>query len=218
MKVFADLQTRVVHLLRHSLTYAGWKERKAFAAALRPIYTAASAEAAEAALTATEAGPWGRRFPTVFAAWRRAWVHGTSVLCLPPPDIRRTLYTTNALENVNRQIRKVTKTRGQFPNDDAALKLIWLAVRNLTARWTRGEPHWKPAMGGLAPPNGPSRAIQKSADPQPHHPAIAIRSPRSAIRPIPILNRSILNPQFTRAFNFFRGLHGESPGVSARVE
>ncbi len=143
------LQTCVVHLLRHSLTYAGWKERKAFAAALRPIYTAASAEAAEAALTAAEDGPWGRRFPTVFAAWRRAWVHVIPFFAFPP-DIRRTLYTTNALENVNRQIRKVTKTRGQFPNDDAALKLIWLAVRNLTARWKRGEAHWKLAMNQFA--------------------------------------------------------------------
>ena len=67
-----------------------------------------------------------------------------------PPDIRRTLYTTNALENVNRQIRKVTKTRGQFPNDEAALTLIGLAVRNLTARWTRGEAHWKLAMNQFA--------------------------------------------------------------------
>jgi len=154
------LQTCVVHLLRHSLTYAGWKERKAFAAAWRPIYTAASAEAAEAALTAAEAGPWGRRFPTVFAAWRRAWVHVIPFFAFPP-DIRRTLYTTNALENVNRQIRKVTKTRGQFPNDEAALKLIWLAIRNLTARH-----------------------------------AIPIHNRESAMCPIPILNRSILNPQF----------------------
>jgi putative transposase len=142
-------QTCVVHLLRRSLAYANWKERKAFAAALRPIYTAPTADAAEAALTAVEAGPWGRRFPTVMIAWRRAWPQVIPFFAFPP-DIRRTIYTTNALENVNRQIRKSLKTRGHFPNDDAAIKLIWLAIRNLTAPWVRGERHWKDAMNQFA--------------------------------------------------------------------
>ena len=142
-------QTCVVHLLRRSLAYANWKERKAFAAALRPIYTAPSADAAEAQLSAVETGPWGRKFPTVMTAWRRAWPQVIPFFAFPP-DIRRTIYTTNALENVNRQIRKATKTRGHFPNDEAAIKLIWLAIRNLTARWVRGERHWKDAMNQFA--------------------------------------------------------------------
>jgi transposase-like protein len=142
-------QTCVVHLLRRSLAYANWKERKTFAAALRPIYTAPTAAAAEAALAAVEAGPWGRRFPTVMTAWRRAWPQVIPFFAFPP-DIRRTIYTTNALENVNRQIRKATKTRGHFPSDDAAIKLIWLAIRNLTARWARGERYWKEAMNQFA--------------------------------------------------------------------
>lgn len=142
-------QTCVVHLIRRSLAYANWKERKPFAAALRPIYTAPTADAAAAALTAVEVGPWGRRFPTVMTAWRRAWPQVIPFFAFPP-DIRRTIYTTNALENVNRQIRKSLKTRGHFPNDDAAIKLIWLAIRNLTARWVRGERHWKDAMNQFA--------------------------------------------------------------------
>ena len=133
MKVFADLQTRGCRDILIAVTDG-----------LKGI-----PEALEAALAAAEAGPWGRRFPTVFAAWRRAWVHVIPFFAFPP-DIRRTLYTTNALENVNRHIRKVTKTRGQFPNDDAALTLIWLAVRNLTARWKRGARHWKLAMNQFA--------------------------------------------------------------------
>ena len=142
-------QTCVVHLLRRSLAYANWKERKAFAVALRPIYTAPSAAPAEAALAAGAAGPWGCKFPPVVRAWRRAWPQVIPFFAFPP-DIRRTLYTTNALENVNRQIRKATKTRGHFPNDEAAIKLIWLAIRNLTARWARGEHHWKDAMNQFA--------------------------------------------------------------------
>ena len=142
-------QTCVVHLIRRSLAYANWKERKPLAAALRPIYTAANAEAAEAALATVDAGPWGQRFPTVCAAWRRAWPQVIPFFAFPP-DIRRTIYTTNALENVNRQIRKATKTRGHFPTDEAAIKLIWLAIRNLTARWARGEHHWKTAMNQFA--------------------------------------------------------------------
>src|ERR671912_1548916 len=126
------LQTCIVHLIRHSMEFANWKERKPMATALRPIYTAPSADAAGAALDAFEQGPWGRKFPTVVATWRRAWP-----LVIPffafPPDVRRLIYTTNALESVHGQLRKIIKTRGQFPNDEAATKLIWLALRNITA-------------------------------------------------------------------------------------
>jgi transposase-like protein len=139
------LQTCIVHLLRHSLDYANWKERKPLGAALRPIYTAASAEAAAAALDAFERGPWGIRFPMVVAAWRRAWTRVIPFFAFPP-EIRRVLYTTNALESVNARLRKILKTRGHFPHDDAAIKLIWLALRNITASWVRAATHWKAAM------------------------------------------------------------------------
>lgn len=143
------LQTCLVHLIRHSLDFTTWKTRKPLAAALRPIYTAPSAEAAAAALDAFATGPWGLRLPTVVAAWRRAWTQVVPFFAFPP-DIRRVLYTTNALENVNRQLRKTLKTRGQFPTDDAATKLIWLALRNIMATWKLPAPTWKAAMNQFA--------------------------------------------------------------------
>src|ERR1700722_18966434 len=125
------LQTCIVHLIRNSLDYASWKDRKTLAAALRPIYAAASAEAALAALDAFEDGEWGRKFPTLAAAWRRAWDQVIPFFTFPP-EIRRVIYTTNAIESVNARVRKIIKTRGHFPTDDAANKLIWLALRNIT--------------------------------------------------------------------------------------
>ena len=143
------LQTCIVHLIRNSLDYASWKDRKALAQALRPIYAAASAEAAAAALDAFADGEWGRKFPTVVAAWRRAWTQVIPFFAFPPA-IRRVIYTTNAIESVNAQVRKIIKTRGHFPTDDAASKLIWLALRNITADWGRPAPHWKEAMNQFA--------------------------------------------------------------------
>jgi transposase-like protein len=143
------LQTCIVHLIRNSLDYAGWKDRKALAAAIRPIYTAVSATAAQAALDAFEAGPWGRKFPTVVTAWRHAWDRVIPFFVFPP-EIRRVIYTTNAIESVNARVRKIIKTRGHFPNDDAAAKLIWLALRNITAKWDRGAHYWKEAMNQFA--------------------------------------------------------------------
>ena len=143
------LQTCIVHLIRHSLDYANWKERKPMAQALRPIYTAASAEAASAALDAFERSPWGTKFPTVVASWRRAWTHVIPFFAFPP-DVRRAIYTTNALESVHAQLRKIIKTRGHFPTDEAATKLIWLAMRNITAKWQQGPRFWKLAMNQFA--------------------------------------------------------------------
>jgi putative transposase len=143
------LQTCLVHLIRNSLDFANWKERKPLAAALRPIYTAASADAALTALDAFEHGPWGLRFPTVVAAWRRAWTHVIPFFAFPP-EVRRVIYTTNALESVHARLRKIIKTRGHFPNDEAATKLIWLALRNITAAWSRAAPTWKTAMNQFA--------------------------------------------------------------------
>ena len=143
------LQTCIVHLIRHSLAFANWKERKPLAVALRPIYTAPSADAAGAALDDFERSPWGEKFPTVAAAWRRAWTHVIPFFAFPP-EIRRLIYTTNALESVHAQLRKIIKTRGHFPNDDAATKLLWLALRNLTARWKRTAYAWHAAMNQFA--------------------------------------------------------------------
>jgi putative transposase len=143
------LQTCIVHLIRNSLDYASWKDRKMLAVALRPIYAAASAEAALAALDAFEDGEWGRKFPTVAAAWRRAWDQVIPFFTFPP-EIRRVIYTTNAIESVNARVRKIIKTRGHFPTDDAANKLIWLALRNITAGWSNAAHNWKEAMNQFA--------------------------------------------------------------------
>ena len=143
------LQTCIVHLIRNSLDYASWKERKALAAAIRPIYTAPGAEAALAELDAFAQGSWGQKFPTVAAAWRRAWDRVIPFFAFPPP-IRRVIYTTNAIESINARLRKIIKTRGHFPSDDAATKLIWLALRNITADWGRAAKDWKEAMNQLA--------------------------------------------------------------------
>jgi len=143
------LQTCIVHLIRNSLDYASYRDRKALAAAVKPIYTAPSAEAAEAALQAFETGEWGRRYPTVVAAWRRAWDRVIPFFAFPP-DVRRIIYTTNAIESVNAQVRKIIKTRGHFPSDEAATKLIWLALRNITAEWSRPAYNWKSAMNQFA--------------------------------------------------------------------
>jgi putative transposase len=143
------LQTCIVHLLRHSLDFANWKERKPLAAALRLVYTAATADAAAAALDAFERGPWGTRFPTVVASWRRAGPHVIPFFAFPPV-IRRVIYTTNALESVHARLRKIIKTRGHFPNDEAATKLIWLALRNITASWGKAANYWHLAMNQFA--------------------------------------------------------------------
>jgi len=143
------LQTCIVHLIRNSLDDASWKHRKPLAAALRPIYAAASAEAAEAALDAFEAGEWGRKFPTVVSAWRRAWAQVIPFFTFPP-EIRRVIYTTNAIESVNARLRKIIKTRGHFPSDDAASKLIRLALRNITADWGKAAHYRKEAMNQFA--------------------------------------------------------------------
>jgi transposase-like protein len=143
------LQTCIVHLIRNSLDYASWKDRKTLAAAIRPIYTAVSAEAAAAELEAFAEGPWGQKFPTVSAAWRNAWDRVIPFFAFPPA-VRRVVYTTNAIENINSQLRKIIKTRGHFPNDEAAAKLIWLALRNITAKWSRSAHDWKQAMNQFA--------------------------------------------------------------------
>jgi putative transposase len=143
------LQTCIVHLIRNSLNYAAWKDRTELAAALKPIYTAVSAEVAEEELEAFAQGIWGKKFPTIAPSWRRAWDKVIPFLAFPP-EVRRVLYTTNALESVNARLRKIIKTRGHFPSDASATKLIWLALRNITAKWSRAAGQWKAAMTQFA--------------------------------------------------------------------
>ena len=143
------VQTCIVHLLRNSLDYASWKDRKKLAAALRPIYTAVSAEAAEAALRNFAAGPWGQKHPTIVQSWQRAWAHVIPFFAFPPA-VRRVIYTTNAIESLHMRLRKIIKTRGHFPTDDAALKLLWLALQNTFANTTRSVREWHEAMNQFA--------------------------------------------------------------------
>jgi putative transposase len=143
------VQTCIVHLIRNSLEYAGWKDRKLVAQALRPIYAAPSEEAAELALQAFAEGPWGVKYPNIVQSWKRAWEHVTPFFVFPP-DIRRVVYTTNAIESLNMQLRKIIKTRGHFPNDEAAIKLLWLALRNVLAKSVRAAFDWKSAMNQFA--------------------------------------------------------------------
>lgn len=145
----ASVQTCIVHLIRNSLKLAAWKERKALAAALKPIYQAIDAQAAERALEAFEAGPWGARFPTVGASWRRHWEQVIPFFAFAP-EVRRIIYTTNAIESLHSGIRKTIRNKGHFPNDEAASKLIYLALRNLTVKWKNPPIAWAKAKAQFA--------------------------------------------------------------------
>jgi putative transposase len=145
----ATVQTCIVHLIRNSLDYTGWKDRKLVAQALRPIYTAVSEQAALDELHAFADGPWGIKYPMIVQSWTRAWEHVTPFFVFPP-DIRRVIYTTNAIESLNMQLRKIIKTRGHFPTDEAAVKLLWLALRNVLNKSVRSAFDWKRAMNQFA--------------------------------------------------------------------
>ena len=112
-------------------------------------WLASQVEAAEAALEAFAAGEWGQRFPTIAVAWQRVWEQVIPFFAFPPA-VRRVVYTTNAIESLHSQLRKIIKTRGHFPGDDAATKLIWLALRNITAEWGRAAKEWREAMNQFA--------------------------------------------------------------------
>ena len=149
--VFPDtvVQTCIVHLIRNSIQLASWKDRKALAAALKPIYQADHVEAAEQALSDFEAGPWGERFPTVAQSWRRNWEHVIPFFAFAAP-VRKIIYTTNAIESLHSGVRKSIRNKGHFPNDEAATKLIWLALRNLTAKWKNPPIAWAAAKSQFA--------------------------------------------------------------------
>lgn len=141
-------QTRVqlclVHQVRNSLRYVHWKERKAVAADLRAIYGAATVEQAESALMAFSA-QWDKKYPTITPSWRNNWERLIVIFDFAP-EIRKAIYTTNAIESLNASLRKVTKTRRVFPTDESVLKLLYLALHNISAKWTMPIKDWKPAM------------------------------------------------------------------------
>lgn len=143
------LQTRIVHLMHSSLGYASWKERRAVAAALKPIYSAPTVEAAQAELARFEQGLWGQRYAPIAQAWRNAWDRVIPFFTFPPA-IRKIIYTTNAIESINALLRRAVKTRGHFPSDEAATKLLWLELRNITGTWGSSTHEWKAAMNQFA--------------------------------------------------------------------
>ena len=143
------VQTCIVHLLRHSLEFVSYKDRKAVAAALKDIYRAVDAAAGEAALTAFEAGPWGRKYPAIGQSWRRAWAEVIPFYAFPA-EVRRILYTTNAIEALNAKLRRAVRTRGHFPTDEAALKLLFLVLNQAEKEWTMPAREWCMARAQFA--------------------------------------------------------------------
>lgn len=140
-----QIQTCIVHLIRHSLSFCGWKERKAVAQALKTIYQSPSAEIAEQRLEEFGQSELGKKYPMITASWKKNWEEIIPFFYYPP-EIRKIIYTTNAIESVNMQLRKIIKNRGHFPNDQAAIKLIYLALRNVIKKWEKPSlPIWGPA-------------------------------------------------------------------------
>jgi putative transposase len=149
--VFPDaiVQTCIVHLLRNSMEFVSWKDRKALATALKEIYRAVDAKTAEAALTAFEAGPWGQRYPAIAQSWRRVWSEVIPFFGFPD-EVRRIVYTTNAIEALNSKIRRAVRTRGHFPSDDAAAKLIFLILNRSEKEWKMPPREWAVANAQFA--------------------------------------------------------------------
>lgn len=145
----ARVQTCIVHLIRYSLSFASWKERKPFVAALKLIYRAETAEAAFDQLEAFERGPWGKKYPTVAHSWRRKWEQVIPFFSFAP-EIRQIIYTTNAIESLHSQVRKSVRSRGHFPSDLAATKLIWLVLMNIEAKWKQPPAAWAKARSQFA--------------------------------------------------------------------
>jgi putative transposase len=145
----AQVQTCVVHLLRHSLDFVSYKDRKAVATALKDIYRALDAAAAETALTGFEAGEWGRKYPAIAQSWRRAWGEVVPFYAFPV-EVRRLLYTTNAIEALNAKLRRAVRARGHFPTDEAALKLLFLVLNRSEKAWTMPAREWCMAKAQFA--------------------------------------------------------------------
>ena len=149
--VFPDtvVQTCIVHLIRYSMQFASWKERKQVADELRAIYRAANAETAATELEAFDQGVWGRKYPAIAQSWRRNWEAVIPFFSFPA-EVRKIIYTTNAIESLNASVRKAVRNKGHFPSDQAAAKLIWLALRNITENWKNPPISWHAAKAQLA--------------------------------------------------------------------
>ena len=145
----ATVQTCIVHLLRNSLDFVSYKNRKAVATALKDIYRAIDAAAAEAALGAFEAGPWGQKYPAIALSWRRAWPQVIPFYAFPG-EVRRLVYTTNSIEALNSKLRRAIRARGHFPTDDAALKLLFLVLNRAEKDWKMPAREWCMARAQFA--------------------------------------------------------------------
>ena len=143
-----QVQLCIIHLLRNSLNYVSWKQRKEVAADLREIYTAATMELAESALFRVEE-KWSSSYPLVAKPWRSNWERVIPFFQYPP-EIRKVVYTTNAIESLNMSLRKVIKTKGSFPHDEAVFKILWLALRKASTKWTMPIRDWKSAVNRFA--------------------------------------------------------------------
>lgn len=143
-----EVQLCIVHLVRHSLNYVGWKQRKEVARDLKLIYSAATDGDAEQRLDEFSL-KWDAKFPMIAKSWRSNWTRVVPFFA-HPPEIRKVIYTTNAIESLNMSLRKVTKARGSFPNDEAVSKLLYLALRNIAKRWTMPLHAWKDALNRFA--------------------------------------------------------------------
>jgi transposase-like protein len=139
-----QVQTCIVHLMRHGLSLCSYKDRRPVAKDMKAIYRAESAEAAADRLSEFEE-VWGAKYPSIAASWRRHWQEIIPMFAFPP-EIRRLIYTTNAIESLHRCLRKIIKTRGHFPNDEAAAKLLYLALRNIEKGWKAAPKEWLPAL------------------------------------------------------------------------
>ena len=145
----ATVQTCIVHLLRQSLAFVAYKNRKVVAAALKEVYRAVDATAGEAALAAFQEGPWGQRYPAIGQGWRRAWGEVVPFYAFPG-DVRRLLYTTNAIEALNSKLRRAVRARGHFPTDEAALKLLFLVLNRSEKEWRMPPREWAMAKAQFA--------------------------------------------------------------------
>jgi hypothetical protein len=143
------VQTCIVHLIRYSMHFAWWKERPLISAALKPIYQAESAAMARERLEDFDRGPWGHKYPAIAQSWRRNWEQVIAFFAFAP-ELRKILYTTNAIESLNAQVRKAVRVRGHFPSEGAAAKLIWLVLRNVQARWKNPPITWQAAKTQMA--------------------------------------------------------------------
>jgi putative transposase len=143
------VQTCIVHLLRNALAFVSWQDRREVVAALKPIYQAATADAALVALEGFEAGPWGKKYPAIAPLWRRQWEQVIPFFAFPP-EVRRIIYTTNAIESLNSTLRTAIRSRGHFPTDEAAIKLLYLVLRGVSKNWKNAQREWTAAMTQFA--------------------------------------------------------------------